>query len=405
MESQKPSKAATREVQRASGSPELAFASKVTVRAKVLIAGAVVAVVCVSFFLGTYSLSGGYTLGDMLACVAEHWGVYFWCLQQRLALVVNTLGADGLAGLGACLDHVLAGLAGSDVPGFVSDPPLDRSLFSIRLPRILLVLLVGAALSTAGASFQGMFKNPLVSPDLLGASAGASLGACLAMLCDAPNIMVQLGAFAGGLVAVGCTVWMRGIVKTDAILGLVLAGMLVSTLFQSGMSFVKLVADTDSKLPAITYWLMGSFAGATGRDFWLAIAPMLVGFALMVSQSWKLNVMSFGDEEARSMGVNTRRARLVVILGATLVTSTSVAVAGIVGWVGLVIPHFARAVVGPNYKVLLPTCLLLGALYLLCIDDLARMLFNGVEIPIGILTSILGVPFFLVIFRRSSRGW
>lgn len=281
---------------------------------------------------------------------------------------------------------------------------LDSSIFIDRLPRIILVLLVGAALSTAGASFQGMFKNPLVSPDLLGASAGASLGACFAMLAGMSDIFVQLGAFLGGLCAVGITVWMRTMIKSDAILGLVLAGMLVSSLFQSGMSFVKLVADTNNQLPTITYWLMGSFHGAQWKDVLLALVPMIIGFVLMLSQSWKLNVMSFGDDEARAMGVNTARARLVVILGATLVASTSVAVSGIIGWVGLVIPHFARAMVGPNYKVLLPACMFVGAAYLLVIDDFARLLLT-VEIPIGILTAILGVPFFLVIFRRTSRGW
>lgn len=364
------------------------FDNKVTPLAKVGIALALVVVFLASFCLGSYSLNTGHTLADIIAAVGEHIPMYFFNAIDKISQ-----------------GQVLEGLAGTDVPTLVSDQNLDRSLFSIRLPRILLVILVGAALSTAGASFQGMFKNPLVSPDLLGASAGASLGACLMMLMDAPNIGIQVGAFIGGLLAVSLTVWMRSIVKSDAILGLVLAGMLVSTLFQSGMSFVKLVADTDSKLPAITYWLMGSFNSVTGKDFWLAIIPMLVGFVLMLSQAWKLNVMSFGDDEARSMGVNTRRARLVVILGATLVSSTSVAVAGIIGWVGLVIPHFARAIVGPNYKVLLPTCVGLGAAYLLVIDDIARMAFGGVEIPIGILTAILGVPFFLVIFRRSNRGW
>ncbi len=364
------------------------FDSKVSPLAKVGIAAALLVVFIASFCLGSYSLNTGHTLADIIAAVGEHIPMYFFNAIDKIAQ-----------------GQVLEGLAGSDVPTLVSDQNLDRSLFSIRLPRILLVILVGAALSTAGASFQGMFKNPLVSPDLLGASAGASLGACLMMLMDAPNIGIQAGAFVGGLLAVSLTVWMRSIVKSDAILGLVLAGMLVSTLFQSGMSFVKLVADTDSKLPAITYWLMGSFNSVTGKDFWLAIIPMLVGFVLMLSQAWKLNVMSFGDDEARSMGVNTRKARLIVILGATLVSSTSVAVAGIIGWVGLVIPHFARAIVGPNYKVLLPTCVGLGAAYLLVIDDIARMAFGGVEIPIGILTAILGVPFFLVIFRRSNRGW
>jgi len=285
-----------------------------------------------------------------------------------------------------------------------SDESLDTALFHIRLPRIAVVLLVGGALSVAGASYQGMFKNPLVSPDLLGASAGASFGACLAMLLNLPNPLIQLFAFVGGMVAVGCVVGLNRAIRSDAMLGLILGGILVGTLFQSGTSIVKLVADADDKLRAITFWLMGSFAGITLRDFLLILLPMLVGFALLLSQRWKLNVLSFGEEEARSMGVNTGRTRLIVIFAATLLSSCSVAVAGIIGWIGLVVPHLARAVVGPNYRVLLPATLVIGAVFLLLVDDVARMLFS-VEIPIGLLTSILGVPFFIFIYRKNMRGW
>ena len=400
-----------------------AFQRKVPARVKALMAVVLVAVFLFSFFAGTYSLAQGYSLGEMLGAVGEHVAAYFYLWGKFLQDPASAAAAGSAAasaasagelaalpgaadagGASAVLQNLWNTLTGANVNVIVSNTKLDLALFSIRLPRIALVVLVGAALSIAGGAFQGMFKNPLVSPDLLGASAGASLGACLAMLADAPGVVIQLGAFAGGLAAVGITVWMRRYIKSDAVLGLVLAGMLVSTLFQSGMSFVKLVADTNDKLPAITYWLMGSFHSATRADFWLAIVPMLVGFALLFSQRWQLNVLSFGDDEARAMGVDTKRVRLFVILGATLVTSTSVAVAGIIGWIGLVIPHFARAVVGPNYKVLLPACLVMGAAYLLVIDDIARMLLS-VEIPIGILTAILGVPFFLVIFRRTNRGW
>ncbi len=388
------------------------FADKISFRTKLILAAAFVVIFLFSFFAGTYSLAEGHSLGAMVSAVGEHLTAYFGLMAARLqnAFTAPIYDANGqidtsvFSRMGFVLTSFYDGLTGTGVSDFVSDKKLDLALFSIRLPRIILVLLVGAALSVAGGAFQGMFKNPLVSPDLLGASAGASLGACLMMLSDMPNVMVQLGAFVGGLLAVGITVWMRRMIRSDAILGLVLAGMLVSTLFQSGMSFVKLVADTNDKLPAITYWLMGSFHSASKDDFWLAIVPMLAGFALIFTQRWKLNVLSFGDEEARAMGVNTSRTRLIVILGATLVTSTSVAVAGIIGWIGLVIPHFARAIVGPNYRVLIPTCLVLGAAYLLCIDDIARMLLS-VEIPIGILTAILGVPFFLVIFRKTSKGW
>lgn len=278
------------------------------------------------------------------------------------------------------------------------------ALIKIRLPRILCVMLVGAALSVAGASYQGMFKNPLVSPDLLGASAGAGLGASFAMLMSYSDQIVQLFAFGGAIAAVGIAVWLNRFVRYDPLLGLVLGGILVGSLFQSGTSIIKLVADANDKLPAITYWLMGSFHDVQMKDFWVVLVPMGLGFALLMLERWKLNVLSFGEEEARSLGINTRRTRLVVILAATLITASSVAIAGVIGWVGLVIPHLGRAIVGPNYRVLLPTTMAIGAGFLLLVDDIARMAMS-VEIPIGILTAILGVPFFIFIFRRNTRGW
>lgn len=293
-------------------------------------------------------------------------------------------------------------------PGLVASDftlgKIDRVIFEIRLPRILLVILVGAGLSVAGASYQGMFKNPLVSPDILGASAGASLGACLGMLFNLPVYFIQLSAFAGGIAAVGMAVWVNRVVRYDPILGLVLGGILVSTLFSAGMSLVKYLADAQDKLPEITFWLMGSFSSINSRDLLWGFVPFLAGFVILLLQGWQLNVLSFGDEEARAMGVNTRRTRLLVIVASTLLASASVAVAGVVGWIGLVIPHLARAIVGPNYRVLLPTAMFIGASYLLIVDDIAR-LATAVEIPIGILTAILGVPFFVVIFRRNMRGW
>lgn len=300
----------------------------------------------------------------------------------------------------------LVGAVGAVLTGHADtvDPKVYTALFNVRLPRVLMVMLAGAALAASGAAYQGMFKNPLVSPDLLGASAGASLGACLGLLWGQGTLVVQAMAFAGGLLAVGMSVWFTKLVRYDPILSLVLAGMLVSTLFQSGMSIVKFAADANEKLPTITFWLMGSFSRIGRDDLAIVALPMLIGFAILLSQSWKLNVLSFGEEEARSMGINTKRVRLLVIFASTLVVSCTVAVAGVVGWVGLVIPHLARAIVGPNYKRLLPTSIIIGAAYLLAVDDLARNL-TMVEIPIGILTAILGVPFFIVIFRRNMKGW
>lgn len=310
--------------------------------------------------------------------------------------------------LGGLANNALANFAahfGVAIPHVEVNQQMATALMNIRLPRILVVMLVGAALAVAGASYQGMFKNPLVSPDILGASAGASFGACLALLFDMSNSMVQLFAFIGAMVAVGGAVWMNKMVnKYDALLGLVLGGMLVTTLFQSFTSLVKFMADANDKLPAITFWLMGSFSRINQTDLTVIVAPMLAGFVLLMLERWKLNVLSFGEEEARSLGVNTGRVRLIVIFASTLIVACSVAVSGIVGWVGLVIPHLARSIVGPNYKVLLPTSMFIGAGYLLIVDDLCRLMAST-EIPIGILTAIIGVPFFIFIFRHNIKGW
>ena len=341
---------------------------------KVSIAVALVAIVVISFALGRYPITP-----------VE--------LVTTLGAMANNALADFLVNFGIAMPH-------QEV-----DPMMATALVNIRLPRILVVMLVGAALAVAGASYQGMFKNPLVSPDLLGASAGASFGACLALLLDLSNLWVQVFAFVGALVAVGGAVWMNKVVnKYDALLGLVLGGMLVTTLFQSFTSLVKFMADANDKLPAITFWLMGSFSRIDQVDLAMIVIPMILGFVLLLLERWKLNVLSFGEEEARSLGINTARVRGIVIFASTLIVACSVAVAGVVGWVGLVIPHLARSIVGPNYKVLLPTSMFIGAGYLLVVDDLCRLI-SSTEVPIGILTAIIGVPFFIFIFRHNIKGW
>ena len=357
----------------ASASAEL-LDRKVEPWIKMAIGIALLGIVLVSFALGRYPISP-----------VE--------LISTLGGLANNAFADFVGHFGVAIPHVEV------------NQQMATALMNIRLPRILVVMLVGAALAVAGASYQGMFKNPLVSPDILGASAGASFGACLALLFDMSNSMVQLFAFIGAMVAVGGAVWMNKMVnKYDALLGLVLGGMLVTTLFQSFTSLVKFMADANDKLPAITFWLMGSFSRINQADLAVIVAPMLAGFVLLMLERWKLNVLSFGEEEARSLGVNTGRVRLIVIFASTLIVACSVAVAGIVGWVGLVIPHLARSIVGPNYKVLLPTSMFIGAGYLLIVDDLCRLMAST-EIPIGILTAIIGVPFFIFIFRHNIKGW
>lgn len=279
-------------------------------------------------------------------------------------------------------------------------------VFAIRLPRILAAMLVGAALALSGAAYQGLFRNPMVSPGILGVSAGASLGAAIAILLGWGMFAIQGMAFGFGLCAVAAT-WAIGAVfgrRGDPILVTVLAGVIVGTLFTAFVSLVKFVADPNNTLPTITYWLMGSLASADMPTLAVAALPILLGGLLLTTLGWLLNVLCFGDEEARALGLETGRLRLLVIVCATLVTAAAVAISGIIGLVGLIVPHVARMLVGPDHKVLLPASALLGAGFLLAVDDLARALF-AVEVPLGIVTSIIGAPFFIYLLGRGRRGW
>ncbi|MCX7717926.1 MAG: iron ABC transporter permease [Candidatus Sumerlaeaceae bacterium] len=278
-------------------------------------------------------------------------------------------------------------------------------LLHVRLPRIVAAIAIGGALSAAGAAYQGMFRNPMVSPDILGASAGACFGVALGILLGWPVAAVQAVAFVCGLAAVAltCTISSRLSRDPDSILVLVLAGIVVGAVFMSLVMLVKSVADPYSKLPAITFWLMGSLAAVTARDVPLLAVPILGGLVPLMLLRWRLNVLSLGDDEARALGVNTQRLRLVVVTCSTLMTAVTVAVGGVVGWVGLVIPHVARMLVGPDFRFLLPGALLLGGAYLLLVDALARSAL-ATEIPLGILTSLIGAPVFIYLLARVKRG-
>ncbi len=285
-------------------------------------------------------------------------------------------------------------------------PETEAVVIGIRLPRILAALLVGGALSVSGAAYQGLFRNPMVSPGILGVSAGASVGAALAILLGYGMLGIQSFAFGFGLLAVGAT-WLIGNTlgrRGDPVLVMVLAGIIIGTLFTAFVSLVKFVADPYNTLPTITFWLMGSLASVELSDLSVATAPVVGGLAVLLGLSWILNVLCFGDEEARALGLETGRLRLVIILCATLVTAAAVAIAGIIGLVGLIVPHLARMLVGPDHRILLPVSTLLGAGFLLAVDDLARALFE-VEIPLGIVTSIIGAPFFLYLLNRTRKAW
>ena len=282
----------------------------------------------------------------------------------------------------------------------------ERVLFWMRPPRVLSALLIGGALGVAGAAFQGMFRNPMVSPDLLGASAGAGFGAACAMLFSAPVVFITGSAFLGGLVAVFLTYLIALSVGkgTPGITVLVLAGVVISALFQGCISITKILADPYTQLPGITFFLMGSLSSVEWKDVVTLAIPIGVGVIVLYLLRWRINLLALKDDEAQSLGMNTNRIRGVVIVCATLITAVSVAVSGMIGWVGLVIPHFMRMIVGPDHRWLLPASFLGGAIYLVIMDDLARGL-TAMEIPIGILTALIGAPVFIVLLLRYKGGW
>jgi len=277
-------------------------------------------------------------------------------------------------------------------------------VFEIRLPRIIAALVVGAALAMAGAAFQSIFKNPLVSSDLLGVSNGAGFGAALAIILSGSNVVVQIFAFIFGLISVSVTYLISRAYKAGGILILVLSGVAISAFFNSLISAIKFVADPDDKLPEVVYWLMGSLASVTMDKLVMILIPIIIGFAILLLLRWHMNLLAMGDEEAQSLGLNPSRVRLLIIAGCTLLTSAAVSVSGVIGWIGLVIPHMTRMIVGPDNRILIPASLSLGASFLLLIDNISRAVIS-IEIPIGILTAIIGVPIFLYLLKKGYSEW
>jgi len=276
-------------------------------------------------------------------------------------------------------------------------------LYDIRLPRIIAAVLIGAGLSVSGAVFQGIFVNPLVSPGILGVLSGASFGAALGMLgAHAPHV-VQLWAFGFGFIAVFVALGIAKFYgKNNTILMLVLGGVISSSLFSALLSLVKYVADPYNTLPSIVYWLMGSLALVNSEGVKMAAPVMLASMLILIAFSKHINVLSLGEEDAKALGVSVEKIRFILIILATLLSAISVMLAGIIGWVGLVVPHIARFLVGANHMVLLPFCALLGAVFLLVVDSLSRGIFS-VEVPLGILTALVGIPVFIIVLQHTAR--
>jgi len=298
-------------------------------------------------------------------------------------------------------------LAAAKLGGRASELPaaVERVILQVRGPRVLAAALIGAALAVAGTAFQGLFRNPLVSPDILGASSGAALGAVIGIYFSLGVFAIQGFAFIGGLVAVAAVYAIGSAVRSrDPVLVLVLTGVVIGALLGAGVGMVKYLADPYNQLPAMTFWLLGSLAATGTADLAPLFGPVALGTLVLVALRWRMNVMSLPDEEARALGLPTGPLRIAIVAAATLVTSASVATAGIIGWVGLVVPHIARTLVGPDFARLLPAAALLGGGFLLVIDTLARTM-AAIEIPLGILTALVGTPFFIWLLASVSRTW
>ncbi len=274
-------------------------------------------------------------------------------------------------------------------------------LFHVRLPRILIAMLVGAGLGITGASFQGIFRNPLVSPYILGVSSGGGFGAALAILLFNETSMIQLFAFVFGMIAVSITYFVARLGDRLSTYSIVLAGVVVGSFFAALISLLKYVADTYTKLPAIVFWLMGSLSSVKLQDMYTTAPVIIICIVILVMIRWRFNVLSLGSDEAKGLGINTRKLYLIIITCSTLIASSIVAIAGIIGWVGLVVPHLCRMLVGADHNKLIPASALMGSVYMLVVDDLARII-AGQEIPLGIVTAIIGAPFFAYLLKRSQ---
>ena len=281
---------------------------------------------------------------------------------------------------------------------------IQNIIVEIRFPRVVASILIGASLAISGVAFQSMFRNPLVSPGILGVLSGASFGAALGMIIFKNFILIQASSFIFGVVAVSIALFISMFNKQNQVILLILGGVVSSAFFSSLLSITKYMADPYNQLPAIVYWLMGSLALIDKQTIYIVTIPILLGILLMIFLSKYLNILSLGDEEARSLGINVKLIRFIFIITATFISALTVVLAGMIGWVGLVIPHIARMLFGSNNILIVPVTALLGAIYLLIIDNISRMLFS-VEIPIGILTSLIGIPFFAYALKNVKKGW
>lgn len=272
----------------------------------------------------------------------------------------------------------------------------------IRIPRIIAAYTIGAGLSIAGAAYQGMFKNPLVSPDILGVSTGAGLGAALALTLQLSDFMVQVYAFIFGIIVVSLAYFIGSRAKYGHDVSLILAGTMLGALTSSLITLLKYLADPNDTLPAITFWLMGSLSKVTIDSVLFSTVPIIIGCIIIYLFRWRLNILTLGDEEAQAMGINPKITRLIAVSAATIISASAVCLGGIIGWVGLMIPHISRGLVGADYRRMFPIAILIGGSFLLLMDNFARSLYT-MEIPLGVLTAVMGAPFFIILILKRVR--
>lgn len=279
-------------------------------------------------------------------------------------------------------------------------PTAEGVIFNLRLPRLFGAILIGSAFAISGASYQAVFKNPLVSPDLLGVSSGATVGAALAIIFGGDKLIIQIGAYLGGIIAVVLATTIPKLLKNNSIMLLVLSGIIVSGLMSSIIGIIKFLADPEDQLAAIVYWQMGSLAKIHMPDIY-AISPVIaITSIILIAVRWRINILTLGDREAQLLGVNVTLLRAIVVICATMLTASAVSISGTIGWLGLVIPHLARLLVGPDNTKVFPISIILGAIFLIIVDTLARVL-TPAELPLTILTGLIGAPFYFWLLARQ----
>lgn len=324
--------------------------------------------------------------------------------KYRVCMITGCIATLFLALIALCLGQYTIAL--QDVIKVLTLQEVDlvnaeTVIFNIRIPRILVSLIVGSGLAAAGASFQALFSNPLATPDTLGCANGASFGAALGILLGLNALGIQISALIFGILAVVLVFVFTRYRHANQIMTIILGGMVVSSLFSALVSLVKYVADPNDVLPVITFWLMGSFSNSTVRSLYTGVPMIILGMMILYLMRYRMNALSLKEEEAASLGINVRKNRMIVIIASSLITASVVSMCGVVGWVGLLIPHISRMLFGNNHTKVIPGCIVFGALFMLIIDTIARCMYQA-EIPVSILTAIIGAPVFLLLLRKTG---